>query len=182
MSNNDRNRTYVDLVGIAHFARVQRPVKTYDKKSEEYVISKMQVTDEALEALTAAGLSTEVFNPNAGNMQSRYKEIDGIRTIKLKKRVYHKDGQQVTLGPKVTDANGDLTDALIGDGSILKVTAIVEDIIKDGQAQGRKVTLGNVQILKLIPVEAKEGSNGAASEADLAAAEAIAAQFNQNNG
>lgn len=172
----DRNKTYVDLIGFGEYAFVQQPCTNKFTKSQEYCVN-IQITDSGMAALLDAGLSEQVFNPTSNTMQSRFRvhKDKGYRFLTLKKKVHMKDGEIVTYAPKVTDSTGALTDAIPGNGSLLKVTAVVEDILKDGKPSGRKVTLGNVQILDLVEYEKKGDPGLTQEEIEAGVAEATAA-------
>ena len=173
----DRNKTYIDLIGFGEYAFVQNPTLNKFTKGMEYSVN-IQVTDSGLAALVEAGLDEQVFNPSSNTMQSRFKDHKtlGYKQLTLRKKVhkYERDGQTLETTLYVTDAEGEDTTAIPGNGSLLKVTAEVEDIVKDGKASGRKVTLGRVQILELVPFESKVTSMSS-EELDAAKAEATAA-------
>lgn len=121
------------IKGIANWANIQQP----NTKFEPVWSIDLTVDGEVAKALRKAGL--------------KVKEADDGYVFKVKRKVDRRDGTQ-NQKPDVFTADGDLTNVLVGNGSVVIVT-IQPYEWKNTFGQGTSADLKSVQIVDLVPYE-----------------------------
>lgn len=132
----------ISITGQLAWAKVQSPVNKYQSTEQQYELL-VEVTDQQIEAIYKL----------EGSRNRKVREVEGLtgKFLKFTRPVLSKAGKEMPP-VKVTDADGNDTDALIGNGSKAKVTFTLIPTSK-----GTTIIRPNaVQILELVTFEKKE--------------------------
>ena len=149
------------ITGKAHYAKVLAPVENKFKEGELRYEMGVTVSEGDIKNLEDLGISEQVINPSAGIMQSRYKMAEslGAKTLTVRRTArYDDDGKLINAVAVVGPDGQTAVTEKIGNGSEVNVQVFVNSYTnRNTGKEAKKLILGAVQVVDLIPFEAKTG-------------------------